>query len=182
MSQQHDNTIFKRGDSRRPAEAPALACPACGATARRSGAHFCSTCGRGLDHESYLPADSLLSSYHRQRLSGAPSRFGDQLPPREARIHSPSSRMAFAHSQHGAMLATAIAFVTYSLVPYLGILFSPGAILTSGLALARTRRAAHKTDGGSRRAAYSLVLALVIFAAQLLLWWVLYKVPEWTRP
>ncbi|MGI8998049.1 MAG: hypothetical protein ACR2GW_15415 [Pyrinomonadaceae bacterium] len=181
MSQQHDNTIFKRGDSVRPAGAPALACPACGATARRSGARFCSTCGRGLDHESYLPADSLLSSYHRQHLSSAPSRLGDQLLPREMCIHSPSSQMAFARSQHGAVIATAAAFVTYSLVPYLGILFSPGAILISGLALARTRRAAHRTDGGSRHAAYSLVLALIIFAVQLFLWWILYKVPEWTK-
>jgi len=80
-------------------------------------------------------------------------------------------------------MATPLAFVTYSLVPYLGILFSPGAILTSGIALARARRGAHTARGaGGRAAASRLVLALVIFAVQLVLWWILYKVPEWGKP
>jgi len=42
-------------------------CPACGTRARRTGAHFCATCGRGLRERAYAPADSLFASYHQQR-------------------------------------------------------------------------------------------------------------------
>ena len=74
---------------------------------------------------------------------------------------------------------TALAFVTYSLVPYLGILFCPGAIFMGGLGLLKWHRAPHR---GGRRASYAAVaFGLVILCAQLLLWWILYKVPQWAR-
>ena len=75
--------------------------------------------------------------------------------------------------------ATAMAFVTYALVPYLGILFCPGALLFGGVGLVRAWRAPQSAH--TRAAALSLGLALLVLCAQLLLWWVLYKVPEWTR-
>ena len=75
--------------------------------------------------------------------------------------------------------ATAMAFVTYALVPYLGILFCPGALLFGGVGLIRAWRAPHA--GHARASALSLALALLVLCAQLLLWWILYKVPEWSR-
>ena len=75
--------------------------------------------------------------------------------------------------------ATAMAFVTYALVPYLGILFCPGALLFGGVGLLKAWRAPQ--TGHARAAALSLVLALVVLCAQLVLWWILYKVPEWSR-
>jgi len=75
--------------------------------------------------------------------------------------------------------ATALAFVTYALVPYLGILFCPGALLLGGFGLLRSRRAPHAA--ARREYALSFALGLLILCAQLLLWWILYKVPEWSR-
>ena len=81
-------------------------------------------------------------------------------------------------SENGAA-ATAMAFVTYGLVPYLGILFCPGALFFGGLGLVRAWRAPHA--GHTRSAAVSLALGLLVLCAQLVLWWLLYKVPEWSR-
>lgn len=78
-----------------------------------------------------------------------------------------------------ALSSTALAFVTYSLVPFLGILFCPGAVLVGGFGLVRSRRAPH---AHARRASLlGFALGLVILCAQLLLWWILYKVPDWSR-
>ena len=82
-------------------------------------------------------------------------------------------------SENGAA-ATAMAFVTYALVPYLGILFCPGALVFGGVGLVRAWRAPQR--GHARAAALSLALGLLVLCAQLLLWWILYKVPEWSRP
>lgn len=79
-------------------------------------------------------------------------------------------------TENGAA-ATAMAFVTYALVPYLGILFCPGALVFGGVGLVRAWRAPR--PGHARAAAVSLVLGLVVLCAQVLLWWILYKVPGW---
>lgn len=81
-------------------------------------------------------------------------------------------------SENGAA-ATAMAFVTYALVPYLGILFCPGALLFGGVGLVRAWRTPQ--SGQTRSAVVSLILGLVVLCAQILLWWILYKVPEWSR-
>lgn len=168
------------------ADPPARACPACGGAARRESARFCATCGRQLDHDSYFPADSLRSSYHRQRLSAPAAAAGDQSLLRRggggARAVSRPAAKLFG-PRHTNATAMALAFVTYALVPYLGILFCPGALLMGGVALARARRASPRRRPGDWRAAfYSFLLALVVFALQIFLWWILYKVPEWARP
>jgi hypothetical protein len=75
--------------------------------------------------------------------------------------------------------ATAMAFVVYALVPYLGILFCPGALVFGGVGLVRAWRSPQA--GHARAAAWSLALGLLVLCAQLLLWWLLYKVPEWSR-
>ena len=73
--------------------------------------------------------------------------------------------------------ATARAFATYALVPYLGILFCPGALLLGFAGLLRSRR----ESGARRDSALSVALGLLILCVQLVLWWILYKVPEWSR-
>ncbi len=74
---------------------------------------------------------------------------------------------------------TALAFVTYSLVPYLGILFCPGAVVMGCIGLVRSWRVPHL---GGRKASYaSLAFGIMIFTLQVFLWWVLYKVPHWAQ-
>jgi hypothetical protein len=159
------------------------ACDACGARARRASARFCATCGHALGG-GYFPTDVLRASY---RFEQAPvSHCLEEL--RRTRVRSGSytrRRTARAgrvlmpsRSENGAA-TTAMAFVTYGLVPYLGILFCPGALFFGGLGLVRAWRAPH--TGHTRSAALSLALGLVVLCAQLLLWWILYKVPEWSR-
>ena len=155
-------------------------CPACGAAARRASARFCATCGRTLD-ESYLPADALRSSYYLQqrRLNrqGQSVLQPLRMTAREQR-RAPVQRLQSVPNSNGAS-TTALAFVTYSLVPYLGILFCPGAIVMGGIGLLRS---VHAPRRSGRRASYaSIILGLVILCVQILLWWILYKVPQWAR-
>jgi hypothetical protein len=159
-------------------QTPMQACPGCGATARRTSARFCLSCGRSLA-ESYLPADALRASYNAPRRRSSVSRLDKDagvvnLKPLKS---SPSSREQ-ARNINGAS-TTALAFVTYALVPYLGILFCPGALLMGGVGLYNSYRAPER---GGRRASYTgLLLGFLILCIQLFLWWILYKIPEWTR-
>jgi hypothetical protein len=151
-----------------------LACPACGAEARRVEARFCSACGRPLD-ENYLPADALRASYNLQhRRVVSQSGVGTNGKP----LKNSMSSIVPVPNRNGAS-TTALAFVTYALVPYLGILFCPGAFLMGGVGLYKSYRAPER---GGRRASYlGLMCALLIFCAQLFLWWILYKVPQWAN-
>jgi hypothetical protein len=77
--------------------------------------------------------------------------------------------------------ATAIAraFATYALVPYLGILFCPGAVVMGSVGLLRSYR---DPQVGGRNGSYVSILAgMLVLGLQLLLWWILYKVPEWAK-
>jgi hypothetical protein len=157
----------------RSAETPQTppACPACGAVARRVDARFCSTCGRSLEG-NYLPADALRASYHLHRRAPSRSSSKGTRPKRHMSSLFPKP------NRNGASQA-ALAFVTYALVPYLGILFCPGALVLGGVGLFCSFRAPQK---GGRRAAYaSLGLGLLILCLQILLWWVIVKMPEWTK-
>jgi hypothetical protein len=148
-------------------------CPACGIAARRAAARFCSACGRSLD-ESYLPADALRASYNLQPRRVSRSLGGTRRKP----LKSSMSSISTVLNRNGAS-TTALAFVTYALVPYLGILFCPGALLMSGVGLYHSYRTPER---GGRRASYScLAFGLLIFCAQLFLWWILYKIPQWRR-
>ena len=155
------------------AEKPAArGCPACGAKARRADARFCSACGRRLD-ETYLPADALRASYSVQKprpaSRGAGRKPGKPIKSSMASIHP-------AQNTNGAS-TTALAFVTYALVPYLGILFCPGAVLMGGVGLYNSYRAPER--GGRRASYYGVAFGVLIFCAQLFLWWILYKIPQW---
>ena len=155
-------------------------CPACGAAGRRAGARFCATCGRELRGAAeYFPLDSLRASYHLQDRRAA-ARVGRLVAHTSRAAAPPRPRaMPLDRNSNGAA-GVALAFVTYSLVPYLGILFCPGALVMGGVGLLRAQRAPHV--GGRRAAATSIVLGVIILGAQIFLWWILYKIPEWTRP
>ena len=73
---------------------------------------------------------------------------------------------------------TARAFATYSLVPYLGIVFCPGAVLLGTVGVVRS----YRSNQESRGVCYASTIAgLAILAVQLLLWWILYQAPMWAR-
>ncbi|HYK19673.1 MAG TPA: hypothetical protein VEV42_02995 [Pyrinomonadaceae bacterium] len=75
---------------------------------------------------------------------------------------------------------TARAFATYSLVPYLGILFCPGAVLLGTVGVVRSYRPNHIGQESYRQTCYgSMIVGLVVLGVQLLLWWILYQVPTW---
>src|SRR3712207_3210315 len=162
------------------------ACAACGAPPRRSRARYCSTCGQELSRE-YVPADSLRASYRFERPRetlgfraegrGAP-RGRQRRPWRRVRTQSVRTEMMPVKNSNGAS-TSALACVAYALVPYLGILFCPGALLFGGVGLFRSWRTPHA--GGRRESALGLLLGLLLLCAQLVLWWILYKVPEWSR-
>ena len=84
--------------------------------------------------------------------------------------------MGRAHHARPTDGATQLArtFITYALVPYLGLLFWPGAVVCGLFGLWRARRTA--TRRGARAAARYVLLGLGICGAQLFLWWVLYSV------
>ncbi|MDQ3651239.1 MAG: hypothetical protein M3458_13385 [Acidobacteriota bacterium] len=100
--------------------------------------------------------------------------------PTVRRHRAPSRISPMPYDEHrNSAATTALALATYALVPYLGILFCPGAMLLGSIGVVRASRAPH--IGGRRDAILGVVMGLVIFGAQLILWWILYKVPEWSR-
>ena len=175
-----DGELERKDDAGRDAT---KTCPACGASQRRVGARFCATCGRGLTSrgggDDYFPSDTLRASYHLQhgrtavQLAGRLHEAAADARPR------PSTRAMPIDRNHNGASTTALAFATYALVPYLGILFCPGALALGGVGYLRARRTPHL--GGRRASVAAVALGLVILCAQLFLWWILYKIPEWTR-
>jgi hypothetical protein len=78
--------------------------------------------------------------------------------------------------------AIARAFATYALVPYLGILFCPGALLMGGVGVVKSYRFPGTGGAATRNMGIAwLFVATMELAAQLTLWWLLYKVPELSR-
>lgn len=136
-------------------------CSACGAETRRDSAKFCRDCGKLL-LEDYQPLDTLRASY---RMQGKSFQFDEKEEITEL----------FEENKNSAS-STASAFVVYSLVPYLGILFCPGAFVMGSIGAVVSHR--NPNIGGGHTSVYSIVLSLVIFAIQILLWWLLYIVPE----
>jgi hypothetical protein len=76
------------------------------------------------------------------------------------------------------LAAIARAFATYSLVPYLGILFCPGAVVVGTVGMFRSHGSPQMR--AARKVCYiSTVVGVVVLVVQLLLWWILYQVPVW---
>lgn len=83
-----------------------------------------------------------------------------------------------------ALADTARAFATYSLVPYLGILFCPGAVVVGTIGVVRSYRSdqtgrANRTDNTRFVCYVSTIVGVVVLVLQLLLWWIMYRVPSW---
>ncbi len=144
-----------------PIATGSLLCSACGTEAEREFAKFCRVCGKLL-LEDYQPLDTLRASY---RLQGKKFQF-------EAEEEIPD---LFKENKNSAS-STAAAFVVYSLVPYLGILFCPGAFVMGGIGIFTAYRKPYL--GGGRTSVYSIILSIIIFAVQVFLWWLLYIIPE----
>ena len=70
---------------------------------------------------------------------------------------------------------TAWACTVYSMVPYLGIVFVPFALVASGYGYVRARR--RRSDDSGRFLLLAGLSAFVL-AVQLLLWWLLYLIPK----
>jgi hypothetical protein len=84
-------------------------------------------------------------------------------------------------SKPSGIAATAKAFATYSLVPYLGILFCPGAMLVGGFGVLRSYRS-RTADDSTRSVCYvSAIVGFLVLVIQLFLWWILYKAPIWAK-
>lgn len=138
-------------------------CGACGAIARRRTAKFCLVCGKSLT-EDYQPLDALRASYKMQGqaflIENAPRKPVSNLFEKKENTYS---QMAWA------------CFV-YSLVPYLGILFVPLTIITGifGYYTYRNR----PNLGGRKFSLISLSLSFIVLGAQIILWWLLYIIPE----
>ena len=77
---------------------------------------------------------------------------------------------------------TARAFATYSLVPYLGIVFCPGAVVLGAIGVVKSYRSQQVSTDSSRGVCYaSTIIGLGVLAIQLLLWWILYQAPRWAN-
>jgi predicted membrane channel-forming protein YqfA (hemolysin III family) len=74
--------------------------------------------------------------------------------------------------------ATARAFATYSLVPYLGILFCPWAVVVGTVGVFRSY-SSPETRVARTTCYVSTAVGIIVLIAQLLLWWILYRVPAW---
>lgn len=88
--------------------------------------------------------------------------------------------MAISQEPSG-IAATARAFATYSLVPYLGILFCPGAVVVGSVGVVKSYRAKTIADANRSACYLSAIFGLVILLVQLFLWWILYKAPMWAK-
>jgi len=80
------------------------------------------------------------------------------------------------------LAGTARAFATYSLVPYLGIVFCPGAVLLGTVGVVRSYRTQPITGESTRGIYYATVIVgVIVLAVQLLLWRILYQAPQWAN-
>ncbi len=141
-------------------------CSACGAEKRRGNAKFCLICGKLLK-EDYQPLDSLRASYRLQGQSFLiENSKSEEVKNLFERNENTFSQMAWA------------CFV-YSLVPYLGILFVPFTFIVSSFGYLNYLR--NPRLGGRKFALVSFFLSFIVLAIQILLWWLLYIVPELGR-
>lgn len=140
-----------------------LACPACGAKAKRKTAKFCRVCGKLL-REDYEPLDNLRASYRLQGKS-----FLIEKSKTEEII-------SLFPKNENSVSETAWACLVYSFVPYLGILFVPLAFAVGifGVAVSFHR----PSSGGRKLALISAALSFVVLAIQIFLWRLLYFIPE----
>ena len=75
------------------------------------------------------------------------------------------------------LAGTARAFATFSLVPYLGILFCPAAVVLGAVGIVRS----HRSQVSDSASIYyvSAIVGLGVLGIQVWFWWILYHVPTW---
>jgi len=76
------------------------------------------------------------------------------------------------------LAGTARAFATFSLVPYLGIIFCPGAVVLGAVGMIRSYRSP-LVDDSTRIYLISTIVGLGVLGIQIWFWWILYHVPMW---
>jgi hypothetical protein len=85
----------------------------------------------------------------------------------------------FARNEN-SIAQTAWACFVYSMVPYLGVLFIPFTLVFGSCGIAISYRSPDL--GGRGLALASLGMSFVVLAVQILLWWLLYLIPEIAKP
>ena len=113
--------------------------------------------------EGFQPLDAIRSSYRLQRR---------QLP------HAgPAGEVNVLFERDRNTVADiARACTVYSMMPYLGILFIPLAVVFGGFGYLAFRQRPH--IGGERSSLVCVGASLALLAVQLMLWWLLYLIPE----
>lgn len=76
------------------------------------------------------------------------------------------------------LAGTARAFATFSLVPYLGIIFCPAAVVLGTVGIVRSYRSPQVSDSTSIYYV-SAIVGLGVLGIQVWFWWILYHVPAW---
>jgi predicted neutral ceramidase superfamily lipid hydrolase len=81
--------------------------------------------------------------------------------------------------QNNSISEIAWAFAVFSWVPYLGVLFLPFAFI---FGIAGFQISIKKTHlSGRKLSINSLISSFIVFAVQILLWYLLYLIPELSR-
>lgn len=135
-------------------------CPACGSSTVR--ASICEVCGK-IVGEGFQPLDAIRSS---SRIEGRPLAAAQPV-----RLDN-DDRPELAND-------AAWACAVYSMVPYLGILFAPLAIVIGGIKY--LRREPGPVAGHRRTGLMAMVAGVVLLCFQVFLWWLLYIIPELQR-
>src|SRR6185436_17048850 len=122
----------------------------------------CPVCEK-LISEGFHPLDVIRSSYRMQR--------------KRLDVLSSSSETVSLFDDGRPLVASAAwACAVYAMVPYLGILFIGPALVLSGGAYLRAQQNAQ--PGEVRNALVAATVAVLLLAIQLVLWWLLYLIPE----
>jgi len=78
------------------------------------------------------------------------------------------------------LAGTARAFATFSLVPYLGIIFCPAAVVLGAVGIVKSHRSPQVSDSTSIFYV-SAIVGVGVLGIQVWFWWILYHVPTWVR-
>ena len=89
---------------------------------------------------------------------------------------SPADAISLFDDGSPLVSSSAWACTVYSMVPYLGILFIAPALLLSGLAFLRAQQNEERSE--VRNAMIAATVSVLLLAVQLVLWWLLYLIPE----
>lgn len=166
-----DKIRVKRDDGEAPlftphSPLPTLYCSACGADTGREFAKYCRVCGKFLP-EDYQPLDTFRASH---RLHGKAVAF--------EKMELEAQEKLFETNEN-AIAQMAWACCVYSFVPYIGIVFIPLTFLIGGAGVFASFQ--RPWLGGRKLSLVSISLSLIVLAIQILLWWLLYIIPELGR-